>query len=333
MRTTTRPTKDPDVFKCLAICDPHFAASSPPAFKTNYLEYLESNVDQVFRYAIKNKVDAILWAGDIFHLKEPRNNPLWLVARVISRLSVPQVVEGIPNLGIGGNHDYKYGTLEAGLRGSPLEVLVASGIYHILDDHEYLFQGNGFSVRVAGGSYHHGQAQHVRDKKKDGADWLITLGHFWLGKQTGEFFGEALYGFDFFKDSESDIYIVGHHHEDKGVMEMDGKTYVSHGSISVTGAHPHDLTRRPGAAYIEIRKEGKDIKLLRVKQPEIGEILDLDRHQQIKEEKKEMQEFIESLAQTEIAVSDPQQILNELAPTAQIRQRAQEYIELAESNL
>lgn len=330
-KTTTRRTKDPKAFKAIAINDPHFAASSPPAFKTSYLEHLESNLDQVFRKAIEWDVDAILWAGDMFHLKEPRHNPLWLIARVAGKLANVATVGNLLNLGIGGNHDYKHGSLAGGLKGSPLEILTEAQQLTLLDDHEFVFQTEDTTVRVAGGSYHHGQAQHVRDKKKDGAEHLITLGHFWLGTQTGEFFGEALYGFDFFKESESDIIVVGHHHEDKGVMEAHGKLFVSQGSISITGAHPHDLKRRPAAVYIEITGKERTTKLLRPKMQPIEELIDLERHEQIKKERKDVQDFIETLAKAELKTADPNEILAEIAPTEEIKRRAHEYIELAEN--
>lgn len=333
MHTRKKGLRDPNCFRAIAICDPHFAASSPPAFKVDYLEYVTSNVSQVLKHAGKIKADAILWAGDMFHLKEPRNNPHWLVSKVIGLLAEADQIYGCPSLGIGGNHDYKHGCLEAGLHGSPLDTLIQAGIYHLLDREEWLFENDkgDISVRVAGGSYHHSQAQHVRDKKKLEAKHLIALGHFWLGKQTGEFFGEPLYGFDFFQESEVDTFIVGHHHEDKGVMDVGDKQYISHGSISITGAHPHDLQRRPGAALIEITPQGRTTKILRPKGPTAADLIDLDHHKQIKEEKKEMDDFIERLSTTVLTASDPEAVLKELAASEEIRERASEYISAAEA--
>jgi len=326
--------KDPTTFRAIEINDPHIAASSPPAFKVPYPEHLDSMLSQVFQAAIRLKVDAILWSGDLFHLKEPRNNPLWLVAKTIREFKEVQIQGALKNLGVAGNHDIKYGSLETGLKGQPIEVLIEAGAYHLLDRADYLYQCDGHTVRIAGGSYHHGQAQHIRDKKKLGADTLITMGHFWLGAQTGEFFGEALYGFDFFKESESDIICVGHHHEDKGVAEVAGRHYVSQGSMSITGSHSHDLNRRPAACLIEVSKvDGKierKFTLLRPKMPPIEDLLDLEKHAEIKAERKEMDEFITTLASAEVKSADPVDILSEVAPSEEVRKRALEYIQAAE---
>lgn len=335
MDTTIHPTKDPERFRAISINDPHFAASSPPAFKVDYLTYLEGQVDQVFRAAVKHDVDTILWGGDLFHLKEPRHNPHWLLAKVIAKLVGVATEAKLINLGIGGNHDYKYGSTETGLYGSPLDVVLESRQLWLLDKHEHLFVPDphkaDFTVRVAGGSYLHGRADHVRDKKKqDPREKLITIGHFWLGTQTGEFFGEPLFGFDYFKDCDADVIIVGHHHEDKGVVHTHGKYYVSQGSIGITGAHPHDLERKPAAALIEVTKDQTEVKMLRPKPRPIEELLDLEKREQLKEEKKEVDEFIQSLAQTQMEVADPMKLLEELATATEVKERALGYIAQAE---
>jgi predicted phosphodiesterase len=328
--TVNRGTKDPDVFRAIEINDPHVMASSPPAFKLPYPDHLDSMLSQVFAAAIRFQCDAILFSGDIFHLKEPRNNPLWLVTKTIRQLKEIQHEGKLDVLGVAGNHDVKYGSIDPGLKGQPLEVLIEAGAYHLLDRADYLYQLNGHTVRIAGGSYRHGQAQHIRDKKKLGADTLITMGHFWLGAQTGEFFGEALYGFDFFREAESDIICVGHHHEDKGVAEVDGRHYVSQGSMSITGSHGHDLNRRPAACLIEVSKDEKKFTLLRPKMPPINELLDLEKHAEIKQERKEMDDFITNLATAEVKSADPVDILQEVAPSVEVRIRAMEFIQAAE---
>ncbi len=331
MRTIKRKAKDPQKVRLIEINDPHWAASSPPAFKNSYKEHLDENIAQVFRAAIKHDVDGIIWSGDIFHLKEPRNNPHWLVADVIEQMQTVARDGKLIHGGVAGNHDLRYGSLEAGLKGSAFDTLVRSRTYHLLDREELFFEGDEFSVRCAGGSYLHGQADHVRDKVKQGANYLVAVGHFWLGMQTGEFFGEPLFGLEYFKDSEVDVLCVGHHHEDKGVHNLHGKTFVAQGSISITGTHPHDLTRAPAAALIEITREGVDVKVLRPKRKPIEELLDLEKHEQVKQERKDVQEFIEQLASAQLESADPKEILNELAPSEQVRERALQYIDGAEN--
>jgi predicted phosphodiesterase len=318
-RTTTLQKRDPTTFRALIINDPHHAPHSPSAFKLDYPTYLKNNLDQALKFAAERKVDAVLWTGDLFHLKEPRSNPHTLTAEVIERLRTASEQGGYVHAGIGGNHDYKSGAPETGLKGSPLDV-----------EHELLFEP-GPTVRVAGGSYRHGRAEHVKAKTKQGADHLVVLGHFWFGKQTGEFYGEPLFGLDWFDDAELSVLAVGHHHEDKGVTERRGKTFIAPGSISITGAHQHDLQRRPAAALLEIGQDNRaKVTTIRPKGPTATELLDLEQHRQRKAEKKEMEDLMAEWATATVTTLEPEDLLKELTTDLKVRTRAEEYLADAE---
>lgn len=326
-----KPATNLDEVRLVHLSDPHMCAQSPPSWKLDYLEHTEKVLDQVFTFAENQKVDAILWSGDIFHRKSPASNPLHFVTRV-TRLLRRVEEKGIQNWGVAGNHDLKWGCLE-GLRGQPIDQLVASGVLRLLDEDELIVQANGFCVRVAGGSYDHGKAEHVRKKARGGCDRLVSLGHFWFGQETGTMFGEPAFGPDYLGQSEVDIYCIGHHHDDQGVQNIQGKWYVVHGSINRTGGRPQDLVRRPAAGYIVCSKEDVRITVLRPNVPPAEEVIDLGVRAQIIEERKEMEEFICSLHATKVEEVDPVAILGELDAAVEVKQRAQMYLDVAEESL
>ena len=103
---------------------------------------------------------------------------------------------------------------------------------------------------------------------------------------------------------ESDVFMIGHHHEDQGVQHINGKYYDSHGSIARTGSHANDLERRPATSYVEISREGIKIQLLRPKLPPAEDIMDLDRRKEVMAEKKKINEFMESLQSNIITSKD-----------------------------
>ena len=264
LNTRVHKTKDENVLKVIGIFDPHMSWHNPPVYKVDYWANLKETLRTVFRFAKSNQVDAILFAGDLFHLKTASRNPLSFMAEVINLFREPQL-DNIIVAGIAGNHDVLFGNIEKGFDGQPISLLEAAGVYQLLDKEELLFTMNGHSVRIAGESYRHAQAVGCRDKKKKGADRLISVGHFWFGQQSGEFFGEPIYGPDFLGSGEPDIYMIGHHHEDQGIREIAGKHYDSHGSLSRTGSHANDLERRPAASYMEVSPAGIKTQLLRPK--------------------------------------------------------------------
>lgn len=317
-----------DTIRIITICDLHLSPHNPTVYKVDYWKLMKSTLNQLFAFAIKNEVDVIAVAGDVFHLKSGSRNPHWFIAETLNLLKIPEEA-GIQVVGIAGNHDVKFGSAETGLEGQPLDVLIAAGRYQLLDKEELLIEGKSV-VRIAGSSYKHARAEGARDKKKDKDEILITLGHFWFGPATGEMYGEPVFGPEFFDGSDTDVYVIGHHHEDQGIHKRGKKQFVSHGSFTRTGAHKHDIERRPAAGLIEIDKGPPRITVLRPNVPPAKDVMDLSRRKQIMEEKEEMTEFISSLQETIMTVVDPKEILLEVAPNEQIRERALQYLEEAE---
>lgn len=330
--TIEMETRTPGEFRALTICDPHFSAHNPSAYKEDYWPIVRRTMDKLFQFALKERCDAILWAGDIFHLKTAARNPMWFMADVIQMMRDVSE-QGVRHLGIAGNHDVKYGSVSEGLKGQPLDVLYAAGVYSLLDKEEWLFDTGTKKIRIAGGSYLHGSAKHVRLKGKKGADYLVTLGHFWFASQSGEFYGEAIYGPDFLHEGETDVYVIGHHHEDQGIQEVGNKYYFVHGSSTRTGAHKHDLNRRPAAGYLCISDEGIKHNILRPKMPEIADVMDLDKREVVMAEKEKIDEFIRIFSQSSIDANDPKAMLDTIDPNmeGQVKEKVIEYLDQAEA--
>lgn len=330
MNETRRKTKDPTTAKFVTIFDPHLSPNNPPSYKTDYWPIAKAAVQSVIRFGKAQNIDAFLWAGDIFHLKTAARNPTWFLEEVISLFDE---AGDIPHLGIAGNHDIKFGNIQEGLKGQPLSLLITSGRYRLLDEEEWLFEAQDHTTRITGGSYHHAQASHIREKKKNGADHLIALGHFWFGPQSGEYFGEPIYGPDYLHASEIDIYLIGHHHEDQGIQTIGGKHYDSHGSLSRTGAHKNDLTRKPSASYWTLTKTEREGKVLRAKYPSADDTIDLAKREQLKEEKEKMDQFLAELNTAKLTAQDPKALLEELNPTTETKRKVLEYLDQAEAEL
>ena len=102
MQTIVRESKDKKEIKLMGLCDPHFSPRTPTTFKIDYLEFLMGILYKILAFSRKENVDAIIWAGDIFHLKEPRANHVGFMTKVIQfMLKIREA--GIDNLMIAGN--------------------------------------------------------------------------------------------------------------------------------------------------------------------------------------------------------------------------------------
>jgi len=322
--------RDPERVKILGICDPHLCIHNPPVYKVNYWPTIKTAVERVFQYAVEQEADLILWAGDIFHLKGTGRNPNAFMKEVLDLLRLP-TLKGIRHATIAGNHDVSLGSLE-GLKNQPLNVLIGTGWFPLLDIDYLTIQGKDFTVRIGGRSYEHGRAEATRALEKGTADWLIAVGHFWFASTTGEMFGEAVFGPDFLGKGEADAYLIGHHHEDQGIRRIDGKWYFAQGSITKTGSHKADIERKPAAVWIEVTKEEMEAKILRTKFPPASELFDLERREQIKQEQVQMEDYMRELAGATFGTSDPHTILEQMGITDQVRIKVREYLEAAETD-
>lgn len=319
---------DPECVRLLVIHDPHLTSISPPAYVADYQAICWQVLRTCFRYARRKRADAILWGGDFFHRKAAHRNPLGFIDECMALLQEAPC----PHLGIAGNHDVRHGSWEQGLKGQPLALLIRAGIYHLLDTQDAVIQAPGFSVRVAGGSYHHSTAEHVRAKTKEGADHLVALGHFWWGETSGNFFGEPQFGPDVLDQSEVDVYGIGHHHSDRGVRESPaGKLYLVQGSISRTGSGKDDLSRAPAACLLELTKAGKVATQVRPKYPHAADTMDLEKRAAVKQEEQELDAFIAQLNSQDPVGTDPKIVLDSVDTTQDVRDRARNYLEIAEA--
>ena len=314
--------------RLVAICDPHLSAYNPAAWKADFLEETEKVIRQVFQFARNHKVDAILWAGDFFNSKAPNRNPIWFMTRCIKLL---QEIE-VPHIGIAGNHDIKYGSVEEGLSGMPLELLIESKVFNLVDvSKRYIFKDKDLTVHVTGQSYYHGGLGEILNVDRREADKIVALGHFWFGPTTGMMFNEPVYSPTTLNQCEADIFIIGHHHEDQGVREINGKWYIAPGSINRLGAHKSDLTRKPAATFIRITKDEVNIKILRPKVRPIEDIIDVQKRKEIQNEKKELDSFISTLGQIDMTAKDPSEILKQMTLSHDVRDRVLQYLSIAET--
>lgn len=317
--------------KLVTVLDPHFSPIAPAARTDDFLESTEDAFRQTIRFAVKVNASAIVIAGDIFHLKSGQKNPHWFMRRII-RLFKEARKEGILVLGIAGNHDLTHGSMVS-FETQPVGVLVEGDAMHLLDESSVLFELDGFTVRVAGSSYHHAQADIVRDLKKDGATFLVTTGHFWFGKETGQFFGEPVYGPEYFESSESDALIIGHHHADQGIQQVKGRTFVAHGSMNRVGSHAGDMDRKPAVGLLEITKEGIVGKVARLRVPDAAEIFDLEKREAIVAERKELDEFMHLMANQVMGGDDVSTLMAEMVISPEVRSQVDNYLKDAEAEM
>lgn len=317
--------------RLITILDPHLSWHTPVSRKDDYWITCKETLYSIIDFADKNKVHAILIAGDIFHLKPALRNPPAFITEILEILTSIRT-RGIRVLVIAGNHDITFSNKET-IRTQPIGVLVASGLVTLLDSEEVFFNLSDIKVRVIGESYGHNAVDILLSKRKLSEDVLIALGHFWFGSQTGEFFGEPVHGPDKLSLSDIDIWVIGHHHADMGIVRENNKLYVVHGSMSRTGSHEDDLTRRPAVGLLRVSKQGTKASIIRLKTRPAEELFDLEVRKQVMEEKKALDIFLDSLKESLVKEKEWTEIYKTLPLSIEVRSAVDEAVQKADHSL
>lgn len=319
--------------RLITICDPHLSAHNPGAWggEMSYEEHNAGMMRQVFRFAAKQEVDAIVCGGDIFHLKTPTRNPLDFVIRTARLFKEAPC----PLVGIAGNHDMRSGSFANNI-GPALEALIEMGAYHLLDEEPLLIRMDFAAletrtVAVAGASYDHAMAESFMAIPRTG-DVQVNVGHFAFGLESGTFYGEPVFGPDTLGAGDFDVAVIGHHHTDQGIPKVGGKIYMAHGSTAWTSVHKADKGRHPKAGYLEVTPEGVTSNTLRLKTPEFSELINVAAHEAAVEEGEELEAFLQTLGGVEFAGLDPGSILGGMKGLeGTVRERVEAYLEAAEA--
>lgn len=320
--------------KFLTVGDVHIADKPPGARVDDYLQTVLGKLEMVRLAAEKLSTAAVLFTGDIFHLDKAVRNSHNLVRSLIDKLrEFP-----CPCLCAPGNHDLKNDRLDS-LPKQPLGVLFSSGamrqltpegcwgrVYGGAQENVYWesksLDPSGkdqvqYVVKVAATEYNENDPfPKCQAVKRDDADFLITVGHFYSSLEGGDYYGKPCISYRDMSATETDLWVMGHFHNDRGIQLVNGKYFVGLGSLTRGVLDSDSLTRNVKIGLIELQKEGDQVqptlKAIRLPVAPPEEIFDLVRHEEIKAERKAMDSFVQDLQEN---FDQAQEIsLDELGP-------------------
>ena len=123
-----------DLVKALLIGDIHLSVRPPSLRHSTYVDEILDKVAWCVQLAASRKVDVIISAGDVFHVKSPSRTTHGLVQRTHEVLTAAD----IPVLVVPGNHDMQHDRLDS-LDSQPLGALCRMrGIEMLIGGHESL---------------------------------------------------------------------------------------------------------------------------------------------------------------------------------------------------
>lgn len=274
--------------------DAHFSDIPPESrLDEDYAQTLLDKLDQIAKVANKIGARAVLNAGDLFHIKNATRNSHALIQRLTKKFKEMPLV-----LSIAGNHDITYDRLDT-LPKQPLGVLFETSVTKHMHLVKEEFQEGNQKVVVVGLSYttkleeFAGHEVFLREKN------CIKIGllHCSASPRGGSFKGERFYSYPELSQMFPgvDVFVMGHLHFYTGIHCISGVHYINIGSLSRCSLHLDNLQRKVYAGLIEIREGKVDCKQLALRVLPVDKVLSVERHNRLKEERKQIESFIESL--------------------------------------
>lgn len=325
----------------LTVGDVHI---SDKPFGSRIDDYQETTINKLIEIredARKNEASGVLFTGDIFHFKSWYKNSYALVNRLIRLFqSYPCPVYVIP-----GNHDMVYDKPES-IPNQPLGAVLASGAMIELRPEGLVLEEGSLRVRIAGTDYNEKDPlpNCMAVKKQEGDHALITVGHFYSGPgATDSFFGHTRLGYEELKECDTDIWVLGHFHNDQGIQELKKgelrRAFINIGSLTRGSLDEDNINRIPSFGRIRIQEDGT-WSTEQVPIPNVlpaSEIFSLEKYEERKQEREAIREFVthlkEQVGLESFTAEDKDQFLATLELDEEIKLLVEKYIEEAEYNV
>lgn len=314
---------------CLS--DIHATRRPPGQCTESYWPDLLDLLRQAARLAGVRKLDAVVLAGDIFHLKGPARTGHDVVQDLLRVLSsFPCRVLGVP-----GNHDMQHDRIESVRAGQPLGVLFESGVL------EELGGWAGGNLPLYGVPWlQKWSAETISDVAAEFRERVFSrtliATHAPIyppGKENPYECTPASWWADAFEDgSMGHGLFYGHVHEPHGVYEVAGTRFCNNGALSRGSLDEYNLERQVGMTVWDQGTGGFEFVPLKARPA--SEVFKLEQAAADKTRKADITEFLEDVGQVQL----PR--LNEHSVLARLRDMdlpdggltlAEELLELARS--
>lgn len=354
--------------RILTIGDIHLSDHAPGARRDNYRAAVMGKLRKlILEAALKLRVALILLTGDIFHLKSASRNSHGLVRELIEILrAAPCPVFAAP-----GNHDMKNDS-PASIPSQPLGVVFESGalreltpngfLFHVvggqtlttsgeLDSQVWMEEGRGkrFSgerfVKVCATAYNEvdplSECRKITRTHEDlpgkEVDHLVTVGHFYATPEGGPFFKHTCASYGELAQTPTDIFVLGHFHIDQGIQRVGEKVFINLGSLTRGSLDEDNIHRKVKVGLIDLSDPQPKFKELIVPVEPAEVVFDLQKYEEIKEERKEMEDFVDHLEVefSRVVGSEegggPMELLAKMTIPQEVREDVQRRIQEAEA--
>lgn len=301
----------------ILVGDIHLSDRPPASCTDSYTDDILDMLSYVARLEKATKADAVVWAGDVFHHKQPSRTSH---ATVLKLMKVAQEFQR-PPLVVTGNHDITSDRLDS-LEKQPLGVLYESGVLQELDGwHEALplcgvpWQQRWLSPGTIEEAFSEWRKRPeyypptIEDRSRLPLHGLVvTHAPIYPPTVADNVLFELLPlpEVSAAMGNVGSLY-YGHIHEPHSSFEVDGVTYANMGAISRGSLHEYNLARK---IQVAIWTPEHGFVAVDIPHKPASEVFRLAEAQEKKEEKMSLDSFLSEVSSATLDISSTGSIID-----------------------
>lgn len=289
------------------VLDPHFSSTTPSSRVDDYSQSMLDKLSAVAKYANESGYTAVLFAGDIFHIKVVSWSYMNALIRTFRQFKQPCYT-------IGGNHDFYYNRADTTDR-TPYGNILASGALRHLDYEEFMEVP---PVAVTGVDF---SSTPVIPPPRHPDYFNILVAH--------AFYGEGHFSEEYLKSSQVQGYqvvVLGHDHVPYEPFQDGTAVIVRPGSLSRGTQHATNLVRP--VYFAEIDTAGPNLVTYREVSVLPADKVFLPQQVNRKEVKHDVDDFVKGL-ETVVFVNKGQTVetsLNRVCQDPAVKERTRQHL-------
>lgn len=270
--------------------DTHARYDSPVGRSDEFRLSLYKKLEQLGEIWDTEKVEYVLFGGDLFHTPDPSNSVIYDVMSILKSWNLPII-------GVVGSHDY-FGYQMKSLKRTALGLVVKSGLMELVDDKKSYFiscnsKSSSRSIDIYGTPHTYwlcDDAENFSMKKSSEELFQIQLVH-------GDLLDKQVpWQHVLVKDikTESDLVLSGHYHPGwKNPIKLGNTTFINPGSIA--RLENTGVARIPRTCIIEVEERAWSTRFVdlkvnpypfkeKVSEQEVEQVQDINKLLQLIEE-------------------------------------------------
>lgn len=285
--------------RILCVGDIHLSDKPPGWCTDDYLEDLFVILEHTQAKARELSVDAVVWAGDVFHHKAPSRTSHATVQRAL------KIIQGygVPVFIVPGNHDMSYDRMDSIFATQPLGTLLRGGAV--------MLQGWADNEMVYGvpwlGKFHAADVKiALRDYRAANRPGLVVA-HAPLFPPGLENPFECVKAQEWADAMGNQGYCYyGHVHEAHNIYEVNGVTFCNMGAISRGSLSEYDRDR---AIKVSVWDENAGFQAVEVPYRPADEVFKVMQARAKKDAADRLQGFLSAVGQVRLEVSGPESVV------------------------